>query len=93
MAHFQPKGGAHEHDVETHYSGPGEAGFDVLDEIDSTEESLAWFQDMTARMAKEGPPPVSFQSFLGTEFPQMARNQVQNLADRRIRTVAYICRA
>ena len=70
-----------------------EAGFDVLDEIDSTEESFAWYQDLTARMAKSGPPPVTFQSFLGADFPQMARNQVQNLADRRIRTVTYICRA
>ncbi len=69
------------------------AGFDVLDEIDSTEESLTWFQNMTALMAQSGPPPVTFQSFLGADFPQMARNQVQNLADRRIRTVAYICRA
>lgn len=70
-----------------------EAGFDLLEEIDSTEESLAWFRDITTRMAKSGPPPVSFQLFLGADFPQMARNQVQNLAEKRIRTVAYICRA
>jgi hypothetical protein len=70
-----------------------EARFDVLDEIDSTEESLAWFQQMAARMAQSGPPPVSFQLFLGDSFPQMARNQVQNLAEKRIRTVTYICRA
>ncbi len=67
--------------------------FDILDEIDSTEESLAWFQDMTARIANSEPPAVSFQLFLGDDFPQMVRNQVQNLADRRIRTVTYICRA
>lgn len=69
------------------------AGFNVLEEIDSTEESLVWFQDMTASVAKSGPPPVSFQLFLGSDFPQMACNQVQNLAEKRIRTVAYICRA
>ena len=70
-----------------------DAGFDVLDELDSTEESLTWFQNMTARMAQSGPPPITFQSFLGADFPHMARNQVQNLADKRIRTVTYICRA
>lgn len=70
-----------------------EAGFDVVDEIDSTDRSLAWFEEMTARMAQSGPPPVSFQMFLGADFPKMARNQVQNLAENRIRTVSYICRA
>ena len=69
------------------------AGFDVLDEIDSSEESLAWFENMTARMAQTGSPPLSFQLFLGADFPEMARNQVRNLAERRIRTVAYICRS
>jgi ubiquinone/menaquinone biosynthesis C-methylase UbiE len=69
------------------------AGFRIEEEIDSTEASLAWFKDVAARMAQSGPPPVGFQLFLGADFPQMARNQVQNLADRRIRTVAYICRS
>ena len=46
---------------------------------------------MTARMAKSAPPPVTFQAFLGGDFPLMARNQVRNLAERRIRTVTYIC--
>ena len=27
------------------------------------------------------------------DFPAMGRNQVRNLAEKRIRTVAYICRA
>ena len=70
-----------------------EASFEILEEIDSTQASLVWFQEMSVRMAKEGPPPVTFQSFLGADFSQMVRNQVQNLAEKRIRTVAYICRA
>jgi ubiquinone/menaquinone biosynthesis C-methylase UbiE len=67
------------------------AGFDIQDEIDSTEESLRWFEEMTARMAESAPPPVTFKTFLGEDFPVMARNQVRNLADKRIRTVSYIC--
>lgn len=69
------------------------AGFALLETLDSTEESLSWFSAMAERMAKSGPPPVTFQLFLGEDFPAMAKNQVRNLAERRIRTVSYICRA
>jgi ubiquinone/menaquinone biosynthesis C-methylase UbiE len=70
-----------------------DVGFKILDVQDSTEESQGWFEAMTARMAKSGPPPVTFQAFLGGDFAEMARNQVRNLAERRIRTVRYICKA
>ncbi len=70
-----------------------DAGFAILDVRDSTAESQAWFEAMTARLAQSGPPPVTFQTFLGGDFPEMVRNQVRNLAERRIRTVSYICRA
>ena len=69
------------------------AGFTILDERDATEADAAWFHDMANRMARTGPPPVNFQIFFGPDFPEMARNQVRNLAERRIRTVTYICRA
>jgi ubiquinone/menaquinone biosynthesis C-methylase UbiE len=68
------------------------AGFRILTVNDSTEESLEWFKAMAARMAQAS-PAVTFQSFLGEDFPTMARNQVSNLRDRRIRTVTYICQA
>jgi len=29
----------------------------------------------------------------GASFPEMARNQLDGLAERRLRTVSYICRA
>ena len=67
------------------------AGFKILETEDSSEESLTWFQEMAKRMAESGPPPVSFQLFFGKDFPEMARNQVRNLAERRIRTISYIC--
>jgi ubiquinone/menaquinone biosynthesis C-methylase UbiE len=69
------------------------AGFELLEEVDSTEESLAWFRDLASRVSVDGPPPVGFGVFLGADFPQMAANQVANLAERRIRTVSYLCRA
>jgi ubiquinone/menaquinone biosynthesis C-methylase UbiE len=67
------------------------AGFEVISEVDSSDESLAWFQQMRARIERDGPPPVTFASFLGERFGQMAANQVANLAERRIRTVMFTC--
>ncbi|MBL0886679.1 class I SAM-dependent methyltransferase [Myceligenerans indicum] len=69
-----------------------DAGFDILSEVDSSEESLAWFRQMRARIEHDGPPPVTFAAFLGEAFGQMAANQVANLAEHRIRTVMYTCR-
>lgn len=68
-----------------------DAGFKILDMHDTTEESQRWFEAMTERMAQSGPPAVTFRAFLGDDFPEMARNQVRNLTERRIRTVSYIC--
>lgn len=70
-----------------------DAGFTILEVQDSTEAGLAWFEAMAARMAAGATPAVTFQSFLGNDFPAMARNQVANLRDRRIRTVTYVCEA
>jgi SAM-dependent methyltransferase len=68
------------------------AGFEVTAVRDSTEESQRWFETMVERMAQSGPPPVTFRSVLGDDFPAMTSNQVRNLRERRIRTVSYICR-
>jgi SAM-dependent methyltransferase len=68
------------------------AGFRVLAVDDSSDASLAWFQAVAARLATHA-PAVTFQTFLGNDFPVMARNQVTNLRERRIRTVSYICQA
>jgi ubiquinone/menaquinone biosynthesis C-methylase UbiE len=69
------------------------AGFKLLDIQDSTDESQSFFEKMTAQMAKAGSPPVAWRLFLGDDFPMMARNQVRNVTERRIRTVSYICTA
>jgi len=68
------------------------AGFDVVSDVDSSDESLVWFQQMRARIERDGPPPVTFAAFLGDGFGRMAANQVTNLAERRIRTVMFTCR-
>lgn len=67
------------------------AGFDIRSEVDSSDASLAWFRALAERVAQHGPPPVSFGVFLGGGLPEMAQNQVANLAEDRIRTVTYLC--
>lgn len=67
------------------------AGFEVVAEVDSSDESLDWFREVRARVERDGPPPVSFSAFLGDRFAEMAANQVANLAERRIRTVMFTC--
>jgi SAM-dependent methyltransferase len=67
------------------------AGFEITSEVDSSDESLGWFQHMRARIDRDGPPPVTFAAFLGDAFGRMASNQVANLAERRIRTVMLTC--
>jgi len=67
------------------------AGFEIISEVDSSDESLVWFQQMRARIERDGPPPVTFAAFLGDAFGRMAANQVANLAERRIRTVMFTC--
>jgi ubiquinone/menaquinone biosynthesis C-methylase UbiE len=68
------------------------AGFRIIDERDTTEEALAWFRAEMDGVAQEQPRPVRFRSFLGDDAVLMAQNQVRNLAERRIRTMTYICR-
>jgi SAM-dependent methyltransferase len=67
------------------------AGFEVVSEVDSSAESLVWFQEMLARIQRDGLPPVTFAVFLGEAFRQMTENQLANLAERRIRTVMFVC--
>jgi threonine/homoserine/homoserine lactone efflux protein len=64
-----------------------EAGFAILAEQDTTDACVAWFRGLATQGASPG-----IQLFMGADFPQMVRNQVQNLTERRIRVVTYVCR-
>lgn len=70
-----------------------DAGFKIVDVQDSTEEGQRWFEAKAALMARGDAPAVTFQTFLGDNYPEMTRNQVANLRERRIRTVTYVCEA
>jgi len=70
-----------------------DAGFNIRAVQDSTAESRKFFEAMIQRMEQTGTVPVRWQMFLGDDFAVMARNQLRNIAERRIRTVSYICQA
>lgn len=68
-----------------------EAGWSIRGRRDSTAEGEAFFASVLERLATSGPPPLSLATFLGADFPQMAKNLHTNLAERRVRTVAFVC--
>ncbi|MGQ3676707.1 class I SAM-dependent methyltransferase [Xanthobacter sp. TB0139] len=70
-----------------------QAGFRILETRDSTAESLQWFERTTAPSAGRVAPPVTLRHVLGDDFPQMVRNQIHNLRERRILTVTFVCEA
>lgn len=69
------------------------AGFQLLQENDSTEEGEAWFRQAAARAAVPGQSQVGLRQFLGDDAAQMLGNQLRNLSERRIRAVTFICRS
>lgn len=84
----------------SHLSTPDEmrallqkAGFRILDEVDSTEQSEAWFKETAAQMATPNRSPVGLRQLLREDAATMTRNQVRNLSERRIRTVTFVCRS
>ena len=70
-----------------------DAGFRILDVQDSTDESLDWLETITAATTQEKPNLVTTGILFGDDFPEMIRNQIRGLKERRIRTVSYICEA
>jgi SAM-dependent methyltransferase len=68
-----------------------DAGFGPLTWRDTTRDCLAWFETVRARAAG-GSPPLGLHVMLGTDFPEMVRNMVKNLADGRIAPVETVWR-
>lgn len=69
------------------------AGFKIEVEEDTTEAGEAWFKEAAAHMHASSSRPLALRHLLGTDAAQMSRNQIRNLTERRIRTVAFICRS
>ena len=75
-------------DMRKHLRG---AGFEITSWIDSSEIGREWFKAMSARIAEKGAPPLGFHLLMGEDFAEMARNQVRNLMEDRIRPTEIVC--
>jgi ubiquinone/menaquinone biosynthesis C-methylase UbiE len=69
-----------------------EAGFTIVEERDSTEESVSWIQER-GRMMQSSPTMLTPALVIGAFVPAMNFNVIRNVAEKRVRTVTYICRA
>jgi ubiquinone/menaquinone biosynthesis C-methylase UbiE len=70
-----------------------EAGFKIRQATDSTRASLDWLEARTGRSGRSGPLPVTIELLFGEKFPEMVRNQLLALQERRMLTFSYICEA
>lgn len=70
-----------------------EAGFSIDTVEDSSRDSLAWFEATQRATEGTAPPILSIQTIMGPDFPKMVANQLTNLREDRIRTVAMFCTA
>jgi ubiquinone/menaquinone biosynthesis C-methylase UbiE len=66
------------------------AGFEIVSWSDTSEAGREWFNALGKRMAESGPPPLGFHVLLGPDFAVMAKNQVRNLVEDRIRPTEII---
>ncbi len=70
-----------------------DAGFKIIEAIDSTQASLDWLEAMAAGSGPASPLPVTVQLLFGDTFPAMRDNQLRGLRERRMLTYSYICEA
>ena len=68
-----------------------EARFDITGWNDTSEIGKEWFKALNKRLVESGPSPLGFQVLLGADFGAMAKNQVRNLVEDRIRPTEIIC--
>ncbi|WP_293032748.1 cyclopropane-fatty-acyl-phospholipid synthase family protein [Natronococcus sp.] len=67
-----------------------ETGFEELEWIDATDDSLEWFRGKLEAMAArpaDAPPPLGLNLLMGPETPTKTKNVVRNLEDERIAVV------
>lgn len=67
-----------------------DAGFSISSWKDTTEEGRTWFSRLAQRTKGGTPHPLGVQLLFGSDFPQMARNQVRNLVENRIALIECI---
>lgn len=61
-----------------------EAGMDVVQWTDCTEEAHAWFKKMIEKVKQDGPPPLGIHLLMGSGAKEKMKNVARNLGENRI---------
>ncbi len=84
----------------SHLAAPAEmetlltdAGFTILNALDSTDDSLNWLKERVAAPAQDGPLPVTTRLLFRNTSLDMTRNQLRGMSERRMLTYSFICQA
>lgn len=67
------------------------AGFRIEHWRDTTAEGRAFFENLFARVAESGPPPLGLHLLL-PDFRPLAQNVLKNLEENRIAAIEIVCR-
>lgn len=69
------------------------AGFKILEETDSTQESYHWLKERVESPKLEKSTSATTQILFGSTAGAMAHNQLKGLSERRMLTYSFICEA
>lgn len=69
------------------------AGFEILAERSRREFAIAFFQQMRARAAQAGPPPLGLHIVMGADYKTKVANMIASLEAGLIAPTEMICRA
>jgi ubiquinone/menaquinone biosynthesis C-methylase UbiE len=69
-----------------------DAGFAITAERNRRDFALAFFQELRARTAANGPPPVGLQILMGASTPIKVQNMIANISAGRIAPVEIFAR-
>lgn len=68
-----------------------DVGFRIMSWRDTSDASRRWFREV-AEQQRESNPPLGFHVLLGSDFREMAQNQVRNLHEQRIVMLQAVAR-
>ncbi|WP_170348394.1 methyltransferase domain-containing protein [Ruegeria atlantica] len=75
---------------EVYKNAAASAGLELVAETDRSEFALAFFEEVFARIAESGPPPLGIHLMMGETAPEKFQNYVMNLKAGRIRPTEMI---
>ena len=65
-------------------SAIAEAGLEIDQWIEKNQQSMAFFEQVFARIKADGPPPIGIHLLMGDNAKQKLQNYLSNLGDKRV---------